>query len=259
MRKILLVLMVLTLALSLAGCGEKADTSKKEPAKESAASKPAAPPSAPPAAPTETAKPAAPAASTPSAPAEASKPAQPPAAPKPPDNVEARYQITTGVDKEITTISRLKDGRWTAKFGDKNYGLQMGDKITFYLPDGTGLSVQHKADKYKLMKGKDVYLEVRPSKDKLKVIKENKENRALNFKTKDDKVKVYIGEKDEVGYVKYYAENGKLKAKNKKGEELAVTKDIAKLSPALAPFLFNKSLNQDDRAFLAMLFLSMDK
>jgi len=99
--------------------------------------------------------------------------------------------------------------------------------------------IKLKADAFKLVDANEKLLwKVRISADKIKVSDNEDGNNSWEIKTKSaDKAELRDQSGAEIGNVKFYADNGKLKVKDSTGSEIFVSKDL-KFSPAPGVILF---------------------
>lgn len=202
----------------------------------------------------------------PDPPREAADRAETPAAPAAADVSEsgggeiASYKIKFADGSELK-IKHKSAEKWKAKTDSGSWSVKVKDGGAKYkLIKGDDAVVAEAKLKDGKLKFKDasgnLYFKVKIKDDKLKVYLEE-EGVPWEIKFKEDKVKV-VKEEAEHGKVKYYPDNGKLKAKDKDGNEVASMKEFGKLSGGLAPFLMS-GLNREQQTYLALLVFAMGK
>ncbi len=101
------------------------------------------------------------------------------------------------------------------------------------------------------------YLWVRFKAEKTKVSFQVEEEEPYSFKVRDDKIKVCKGE-TVLGKVKYYPDSGKVKVKDKNEAEVAVSRDLGRLSAAPGVLLL-PGLDRNKRNIVLLLLLASGK
>jgi hypothetical protein len=172
--------------------------------------------------------------------------------------MQEEYKIKFGVEAISIKIKKMGEGRWTARIDDQKYSLQTHGqgKYEYKWPDGQ-LDGKLASDKFKLKKGAEDFLEVKFTADKIKIQLPDTPDQ-WELKYKDGRIKIEKADV-EMGKVQYYPDNGKIKAKDAAGTEVAEMKDSGRLRAVVAPFLMGEAVPMEQRIFLVLLFFSLDK
>jgi hypothetical protein len=192
------------------------------------------------------------------------KPADKPAADKPADKPAAAGEIKIVFNGATVTVKK-SGSRWEMTDGGKTYTVEETGNSTYkFLENGdqvaTGAFKEADKFKFKTSDGK-LYMKLKfkneDGANKIKISLEDTELEPWSLKFKEDKVKVMKGD-TELGKVKFYPEDNKLKAKDASEKEVAQTKDLTRLSAALGPYLISE-LDPAHRNCLILILLAMGK
>ncbi|MBN1106022.1 MAG: hypothetical protein JXL84_21610 [Deltaproteobacteria bacterium] len=170
----------------------------------------------------------------------------------------AEHVITYGQARHLS-VKMEKQGEWIAHEKGSAFGvlLDSGKEAVFLVNQRKVGSGRFKGEKLNLSwKDRPRFTEVRFTPEKIKVTVRDGET-PWEIKFRKDKVKV-VRDGKEYGSIKFYPENGKLKAKNAGGDEIAVLRNAGGLSGAFAPFLV-EGLDEEGRNLLILLFFALDR
>ncbi len=174
--------------------------------------------------------------------------------------VQGREPTTISIQRNarVMEIQETRPGAWTCRADGNRLVVEVTGGDVKLLRDGRRVAAG-KVDGARLeVTGADgaAVFSFKFYPDKTKVFLPGRTD-PIEFKRKEDKVKVVV-KGEEVGKVKYYGDTGKLKAKNAAGEVVAQTRDMGRLSAALAPFVV-ADLNEDLRIQLCLVLLALGK
>ena len=184
---------------------------------------------------------------------------------KPADKPAAAGGDINIVFNGATLTVKHSGSRWEMTDGGKTYAVEDTGNGTYKFFEGgnqIAAGAFKEADKFKF-KGGDgkLYLKLKfkneDGADKIKVSLTDDELEPWSLKFKEDKVKVMKGE-TELGKVKFYPDEKKLKAKDASDKEVAQTKDIPRLSASLGALLIS-DLDAAHRDCLLLTLLAMGK
>ncbi len=170
------------------------------------------------------------------------------------------YKLTYGPANTLVTITQVNADKWTAQEAGVTYEVEVKDGVNVTFSQGGSLVASGKLEEGKLkLKTPDgsFYFKVKFKEDKTKVYLSDEDEEGYSIKIKEDKYKIKRGE-TELGKIKFYPDNGKLKVKDVNDAELAVSKDMGRLTAAPAGFAI-PDLDGPRRYFLLLYLLAMNK
>ena len=188
--------------------------------------------------------------------------AKPAEASLPSGDLPAAFSITYGGGKNTLAVKKESPEKWTATAEGKTLTLAVAPGNEFTCLDGTEAVASGKLQggELKLLtKDNKFFLRIKFKEEKIKVfLSDDKAAIPWDFKYKEGKVKVVIGE-TELGKVKYDAEKGgKLKVKDVAENVVAESRDLNRLTAVPAPFLVQQ-LDPHQRAFLVLILSALNK
>jgi len=166
---------------------------------------------------------------------------------------EHRIELRNG--REATVVQQSADV-FTCKLAGKTYDVRRREdrRVTFYDGETVVASGILKGDELVLMSPDDaLFLDLGWREDKVKV-RTKDDAPVWEFKRKDGKIKVRVGEK-EYGQVKFYPDTGKTKAKDSGDREVAVCRSLGRVSDSLGTFLVEDADAQKQCCLMLVLLL----
>ncbi len=171
---------------------------------------------------------------------------------------EVSYRISYSPGGSLL-VKKENQAKWAAVEGPVNAGVVLKGREEFeFLLDGkiAGKGIFKRDHLEVKWEKRPFFSSLNVAPEKIKLVTKEKEP-PWEFKYKGQRVKVERGGK-EYGEIKFYPENGKLKAKDKGEKEVAEIKGAKGLTAALAPFLIS-DLDAGERNLLILLLFALNR
>lgn len=186
--------------------------------------------------------------------------------PAPAGGNAVQFTIYYGPTQNAVQVKKEAEGKWTATESGQARSVTVDANYHVTLLEGGKTVAEGRLKEGKLALAtpeKKFYLEVKFKEEKIKIAVTEGAPVTWDLKTKADeqsgelKIKLKYGE-TEKGKVKYDPAKRKLKVKDAGDQEVAVSREIGRLSAAPAVFLIS-DLSPEQRSFLLLLLIALNK